>query len=285
MSRKNKVTQNAVSVESIKDDKRKCKSKKMIQKELEELVSKLKDQNDDHIEIVRNTKQTQSQLVQLEETNGKNKKQKMETAQNNLKNLKKRQIELEKKMKDVLGKMRGLGDEVNLEKECKGLTGVLEVVTAMTKKKKNKVGNEQVKQEEQKESDKKLDSVKIQKKDSSPLNEAHYAAATFAMPPHFSEFIKTPEKEKNPAKKHEKVRSFFVWANAITEVFISRSSQHFEIALKHFDCNQNRFHSLQYSTAISRCQTTSRIHLLALLRMQMEFIRFERRRSTVAPFS
>jgi hypothetical protein len=48
--------------------------------------------------------------------------------------------------------------------------------------------------------------VKLQKKSSSLLGGTPYTPATFSMPPHFSEFNKSPPKE-TAERRHEQVRN------------------------------------------------------------------------------
>jgi chromosome segregation ATPase len=212
MNRKIKPAAKAVApqVQIVKEDnKTQAKKSKKNQQIVNEHLEKLKETNGDLVDLKRNIKQTQSQLTQLEETNGKNKKQKMTNAQNNVKNLKKRQAELEKQVKGVLGQIRGLGEEVNLESKCRDLPAVLEIVL-VTAKKKKEVGKVEEKKKEQVPEAKKVARVepepaKLPHESSSIFGRTSYTPATFSMPPHFSEFNKSPPKE-TAESRHEQVR-------------------------------------------------------------------------------
>lgn len=206
MSGKSKITKTTEASAALKDDKKthQKKSKKMQQALRDEFVKKLKESNEDIIEITRNIRQTQSQLTQLEETNGKNKKQKVTSAQNNLRNLRKRQAEVEKDVKRVLGKLRGLGDEVNLEEICKEMPKVIEIIATATKKKKESEKVEKNKSEDPAEPSG-PDPVTPKSPVYSLFGDTPRTGATFSKPPHFSEFNNSPDKEV-PVNRHEQVR-------------------------------------------------------------------------------
>lgn len=206
---------------------KKLSSQPKLRALIDEELKNLRELNGDLLEVNINIKQTQVQLNQLQETNGKNKKQRMTTAQNNLKNLNKRHAQLEKEAKTMLSNVRGLSTEVDLEKECQEMTAVKGLVPLLSKKKKpeevKEVASEQPKAPDdaqqqktpyltqqqyapdaaQEQNCKPIDPGPSKSRFYSLFGASPIFGATFAKPPHFSEFNNAPRPEISVSKVNQ----------------------------------------------------------------------------------